>query len=87
MNDAGPSPDKHLAEPTRSQKHNLARDSLPEDLRPPFDALVADYIFYALIHHRTRLVSYLILADLVRAGWRPPAAGEGEAPQLPEPSE
>lgn len=56
-----------------SPKHAEAREALAEDLRPAFDALVQDYQFYASVHYASRFVSYLILADLVRAGWRPSA--------------
>lgn len=59
-----------------SQKHAEARNALPEELLAPFDALVEDYKFYASVHYGTRLVSYLVLADLVRAGWRPQPTGE-----------
>lgn len=54
----------------RSEKHELARNSLPEDLIPVFDDLVADYRFAATKHHGSPFVSYIVLADLVRAGWR-----------------
>lgn len=54
-----------------TEKHAEARNALPEELLASFDALVEDYKFYASVHYGTRLVSYLILADLVRAGWRP----------------
>jgi hypothetical protein len=53
-----------------SDKHAEARGSLPDELKPIFDALVADYKFLATIHHRAPFVSYLVLADLVRRGWR-----------------
>ena len=54
----------------RSEKHELARNSLPEDLLSVFDDLVADYRFAATKHHGSPFVSYIVLADLVRAGWR-----------------
>jgi hypothetical protein len=54
----------------RSDKHELARDSLPEDLRPLFDDFVADYKFAATKHHGSPFVSYIVLAEMVRAGWR-----------------
>lgn len=60
--------------PNRSAKHAEARDALPKDLLAAFDALVEDYKFYSSVHYASRLVSYVILADLVRAGWRPPPA-------------
>jgi hypothetical protein len=56
----------------RSEKHEVARNSLPEHDRAAFDDLVADYRFYATKHHRNAFVSYAVLADLIRAGWRLP---------------
>ena len=58
-----------------SEKHAQAREGLPEELKPAFDALVADYKFLATIHHKSPFVSYLILADLVRRGWQLPPQG------------
>lgn len=54
----------------RSEKHELARNSLPEDLIPVFDDLVAEYRFAATKHHGSPFVSYIVLADLVKGGWR-----------------
>lgn len=58
-------------ETKRTQKHNEARDSLPPELVPLFDNLVAEYQFLAMKHHGSPFVSYIVLADLIRAGWRP----------------
>ena len=58
-------------EPKRSEKHELARDTLPEDLMPIFDQFVEDYKFAGIIHHGSPFVSYIILAEMVKAGWRP----------------
>jgi hypothetical protein len=55
----------------RSEKYEQARSSLPEDLRPVFDAFVEDYKFAGTIHHGAPFVSYIILAEMVTAGWRP----------------
>ena len=55
----------------RSEKHEQTRASLPEELRPIFDQFVADYKFAATIHHGSPFVSYVILAEMVKAGWRP----------------
>jgi len=60
----------HMAESERSEKHEKARDSLPEGLRTVFDDLVADYKFHATKRHGAPYVSYIVLADMVRAGWR-----------------
>lgn len=57
----------------RSEKHEQARNSLSEELRPVFDAFVEDYKFAGTIHHGSPFVSYIILAEMVRAGWRPSA--------------
>lgn len=54
----------------RSEKHEQARDSLPEELRLVFDAFVADYKFAGTIHYGSPFVSYIILAEMVKAGWR-----------------
>lgn len=55
-----------------------AREALSEELRPVFDQLVEEYRFYALKHHGTKVASYKILADLIRAGWRPVGETSGE---------
>ena len=54
----------------RSEKHEQARNSLSEELRPVFDDFVADYKFAATKHHGSPFVSYVVLAEMVRAGWR-----------------
>lgn len=54
----------------KNQKRGAAREALPAGLRPIFDELVADYQFAGLKHYNRPFVSYLILADLVREGWR-----------------
>ena len=59
-----------MSEGKRTEKHDAARMSLPEELRPVFDQLVVDYKFAATVHHGSPFVSYLALAEIVRAGWR-----------------
>jgi hypothetical protein len=54
----------------RSEKHELARDSLPRELRQHFDAFVDDYKFSAIAHYHKPFISYAVLADMVRCGWR-----------------
>jgi len=54
----------------RSEKHEQARNSLPDELRPVFDDFVSDYKFAATEHHGSPFVSYVVLAEMVRAGWR-----------------
>ncbi len=58
---------------TRSASHDDARDSLPPHLREVFEPLVAEYKFLAGVHHGRSYVSYVVLADLIRSGWRPSA--------------
>lgn len=53
-----------------SEKQVEARDSLPEELRPIFDDFVADYKYAATMRHGRPYISYIVLADMVRAGWR-----------------
>lgn len=47
-----------------------ARAALPEDLQSHFDELVQWYRYFASFHYNHPFVSYKILADLVREGWR-----------------
>jgi hypothetical protein len=54
----------------RSEKHQEARNSLPDDLKPIFDDLVHDYRFLATKHHGSPFVSYAVLAELIKVGWR-----------------
>ena len=55
---------------SRTEKHELARSSLPEELRPVFDDFVAAYKFAATKCHGSPFVSYIVLSEMVRAGWR-----------------
>jgi hypothetical protein len=58
----------------RSEKHEQARNSLPHELKPVFDDFVTDYRFAATKHHGSPFVSYIVLAEMVKAGWRLAAA-------------
>ena len=53
-----------------SEKQIEARKSLPEELKPVFDDFVADYKYVATLRHGRPYISYVVLADMVRAGWR-----------------
>ena len=46
-------------------------DSLPSTLRSNYTQLVEEYRYFALIHHKHPFVSYRVLAELIRSGWRP----------------
>lgn len=60
-------------------KHEEARSSLPAELQPIFDEFVADYKFHAMTRHGAPYVSYIVLADMVRSGWR--RMDESKAPR------
>jgi hypothetical protein len=53
------------------KKRDQIREELPEDLRPIFDQLVDEYKFYSFKIHGKEFVSYGILGELVKDGWRP----------------
>jgi hypothetical protein len=57
-------------EQERSLKELEARNSLPEELKSIFDEIVSGYKYAATIHHGRPYISYVVLADMVRAGWR-----------------
>lgn len=69
-----------MAEKPKRPKFYEVRESLPEELRSIYDALVGDYEFLAIKHHGKPFVSYKILGDLVREGWRLPLADIHPAP-------
>ncbi len=55
---------------TPSEKQTEARDGLPDELKPIFDDFVAGYKYAATLRHGRPYISYIVLADMVRAGWR-----------------
>jgi hypothetical protein len=59
-----------MSEAKRTEKHEAARSGLPIELQPIFDQFVKDYKFAGVIHHGSPFVSYVILAEMIRAGWR-----------------
>jgi hypothetical protein len=59
-----------MSEVKRSEKHEQARNSLPNELKPVFDDFVNDYKFCGTKHHGAPFVSYIILAEMVKMGWR-----------------
>ena len=58
----------------RTEKHERVRSDLPPEVVPVFDDFVADYRFFATKHHGSPFVSYAVLAEMVKAGWRLTAA-------------
>ncbi len=59
----------HWREPT-TQKYLEAKASLPEDLHPHFAWAVQWYNFYAWQFHHTWAISYVVLAAMVKEGFR-----------------
>ena len=53
-----------------SEKQIEARNSLPDELKPIFDEFVSDYRYAATLRHGRPYISYIVLADMIRAGWR-----------------
>jgi len=54
----------------KKDSHESVRDSLPAELQAEFEQLVEDYRFAAHTRYGKRFVSYVVLGDLIRAGWR-----------------
>ncbi len=63
-----------MTEVKRSEKYEQARNILPEDLRAVLDDFVNDYKFFGTKHYGSPFISYIILAEMVKAGWRPSGA-------------
>jgi hypothetical protein len=57
--------------PRKSEKYLQERNSLSEELRPLYDRLVEEYAFYALQRYGGGWVAYGVMADLIKAGWKP----------------
>ncbi len=53
-----------------SEKQNEARESLPDELKPIYDNFVADYKYAATLRYGRPYISYIVLADMILAGWR-----------------
>ena len=58
---------------TKSERFIEARDGLTDDLKPIYEEFVSNYIYAATLRYGRPYVSYIVLADMVRAGWRPTA--------------
>jgi hypothetical protein len=63
--DASPSAPR----PQRLKKQE-ARETLPEHLRPVFDKLCEEYLFWSQYYYGSSLISYSIIKELVEDGWR-----------------
>jgi hypothetical protein len=65
----------------RSEKEDEARCTLPDELKAVFDDFVAGYRYAATLRHGKPYISYIVLADMVRAGWRRTADSVGATKQ------
>lgn len=52
-----------------SAKYIEALNTLSDKLKPIFEEFVSDYRYAATARHGKPYVSYIVLADMVRAGW------------------
>ncbi len=57
-------------EQKKKKKQLEARNSLPDELKPIFDEFVSDYQYAATLRYGKPYISYIVLADMIRAGWR-----------------
>ena len=64
-----------------SERQTEARNSLPEELKPIFDDFVADYLYASTMRYGKPYISYAVLADMIRAGWRHSAEPIKEGPR------
>ena len=55
----------------RGPKYLESLASLPEELRPIYKELVEEYKFHALARYGRAWVAYDVIADIIKAGWRP----------------
>lgn len=53
-----------------TEKEIAARNGLPEELRPIYDEMLADYRFATIKRYGRGYVAYEVIAELVRIGWR-----------------
>jgi hypothetical protein len=50
-------------------KKDEAREALPNELRPTFDKLCEETLFWSQTYYGTSLISYSIIKELVQSGW------------------
>jgi hypothetical protein len=50
-------------------KKDEARNSLAEELRPTFDLLCEETLFWSQTYYGTSFISYSIIKELVESGW------------------
>jgi hypothetical protein len=60
---------KATSEPIRLSREE-AKTQLPEDMRPIFDQLCDETLQWSKYYYGTNLISYSILFELVKDGWK-----------------
>ena len=55
--------------PRRLNKHE-ARELLSEEMRPIFDQLCEETLYWSQYYYGSNLISYSIIKELVECGWR-----------------
>jgi hypothetical protein len=55
--------------PPKRLKKEEARKALPEELRPVFDKLCEETLFWSQYYYGSNFISYSIIKELVEDGW------------------
>ena len=63
-------PDLRIDRLPTSSAYLEQREALKAELRGYYDSLVMEYRYYACLHYHQPFVSYKVIADLVKLGWR-----------------
>ena len=56
--------------PKRTDTYIKAEQSLPPELHPLLEQLVSEYRFASFKHHGQPFASPMVIAELIRMGWR-----------------
>lgn len=55
-----------------SNERDKIREKLQETLKPIYDQIVVDYLYHSKVIYGHTFISYKILSELVKEGWKPP---------------
>ncbi len=56
--------------PPQRLKKQEAREALSEELRPTYDSLCEETLYWSQYYYGTSLISYSIIKELVEDGWK-----------------
>ena len=56
--------------PPQRLKKQEAREALSEELRPIYDSLCEETLYWSQYYYGTSLISYSIIKELVADGWK-----------------